>query len=484
MGTTMVEAPGAIGDDAEVAEAQREAGPDLGGVLGAVAALMGLLTGIARVHDNSFLTHLATGRLILDGGGIPRVDPYSFTAHGDPWVVQSWLASVIYAAVDDVAGFGGIRLLNGLLCAGIAVCVWLLTARSPSAAVRFGVTAVAMLVASELLAGRPLLFGMLGFLLVFLAAEGRVDPRWLVPVGWIWVNTHGSFPFALVLVGLLGLGHRLDEGAWGREVKVGLWAAAGIALGVVNPLGVKILLFPATLLRRTEAFSAVVEWQAPDYTRWSQWVVAGLLLAAVVLLVPRFSWRLALPMAVFGVLGLTSQRNQLVLVLVLAPTLVSLLPAVGPAVASVRRPILRPARTVVIALTVLFALVGLQGPHLSLDAYPEEASVWMEDEGLWGPDSRVVAPDFVGNLREAQAGRQARVFFDDRVDMYPVALIEDYLTLHDAETGWDQVLARRGATAVLWEADTPLGRALLDDPGWQVVHRDAPWVVFVPAPSR
>ncbi len=473
-----------VDEDASVADDQRGAGPDIGGVLGAIAALMGLLTGIARIHDNSFLTHLATGRLILDGGGIPRVDPYSFTAHGDPWVVQSWLASVIYAGVEDVAGFGGIRVLNGLLCAAIAVCAWLLTARSPSIAVRFGVTAVTMLVGSELLAGRPLLFGMLGFLLVFLAAEGRLDPRWLVPVGWIWVNTHGSFPFALVLVGLLALGHRLDEGEWGPEVRVGLWAAGGIALGVVNPLGIRILLFPATLLRKTEAFSAVVEWQAPDYTRWSQWVVAGLLVLAVGLLIRGFRWRLALPLAVFGVLGLTSQRNQLILLMVLAPTLAALLPAVGPAVAAVRRPILRPARTVVVVLAVLFALIGLQEPHVALDAYPEEAATWMDDQGLWGPESRVVAPDFVGNLREAQAGRDARVFFDDRVDMYPVAVIDDYLVLHDADPGWDEVLERRGATAVLWEADTPLGRELVDDPGWEVVHRDGPWMVLVPTTSR
>lgn len=492
----MAEAPAAIDEDAPVTEGRRGSGPDLGGVGGALAVLMGLLTGIARIHDNSFLTHLATGRLILDEGGIPRVDPYSFTAAGDPWVVQSWLASVVYAGVEDVAGFAGIRVLNGLLCAGIALGVWLLTARSPSAVVRFGLTALTMLVGTEVLAGRPLLFGMLGFVLVFLAADGRLDPRWLVPIGWIWVNTHGSFPFALVLVGLLALGRRLDEGSWGPEVRVGLWAAGGIALGVVNPLGIRLLLFPATLLRKTEAFSAVVEWRPPDYGSWSHFVVAGLLALAVVLLVRRFLtvrrtpasevsdtavWRLALPLAVFGVLGLTSQRNQLVLLLVLAPTLAALLPAVGPAVAAVRRPILGPARVVVAGLAVLFALVGLQEPHLSLDGYPEEAAVWMDDQGLWGPDSRVIAPDYVGNLREAQAGRDARVFFDDRVDMYPIEVVDDYLVLHDGTEEWDEVLERRGATAVLWEQDTPLGERLAADPGWEVVHRDGSWAVFVPA---
>jgi hypothetical protein len=133
---------------------------------------------------------------------------------------------------------------------------------------------------------------------------------------------------------------------------------------------------------------------------------------------------------------------------------------------------------------VLFALIGLQEPHVSLGAYPEDASVWMQDEGLWGPDSRVVAPDFVGNLRELQEGADARVFFDDRVDMYPIELIDDYVTLDDAADGWQEVLERHEATAVLWSEDTPLGEALLADPGWEVVHRDAPWAVLVPVTSR
>ena len=46
------------------------------------------------------------------------------------------------------------------------------------------------------------------------------------------------------------------------------------------------------------------------------------------------------------------------------------------------------------------------------------------------------------------------------------------------------VSARHDATAVLWKEDTPLGGALSRDPDWEIVHRDAPWVVAVPARAR
>lgn len=457
-------------------------GPDIGWVLGAVAALVGAIIGMGTIHDNSFLTHLATGRLILADGGVPRVDPYSFTAAGEPWVVQSWLASTIYAAVEELAGFAGLRLLGGVLCGAIGVALWHLTARSRSVVVRSVVTLAALAIASEMLPERPLLFGLLGFALVLLALDGRIDPRWLVPVGWVWVNTHGSFPFAVVLVALVAVGRRLDEGAWGPEVRVGAWTVAGVAVGVANPLGLRLLLYPTLLAQRTEAFRAVAEWKPPDYSLWYQVAVAvALVLTVAVVALRARRWRDALPLVVFAGLGLTSARNLVVLLVVLVPIAAGALPPVGPAVADLRRAILRPARLAVGGLVVVFALVSLQRPDVGLGAYPEEASTWMDEAGLWGPESRVVAPDYVGNLRTAQAGRDARVFLDDRVDMYPIEVIRDYRVLLHAGPGWPEVLDRWDATAVLWRADTDLGRALADAPDWTPIHRDGDWVVSVPA---
>lgn len=458
--------------------------PGFAALLGPFTALLGLLAGLGRLHDNSFFTHLATGRLILGEGSVPTADPYSFTAAGEPWVVQSWLASVTYAVVEDLAGFAGLRVLNGVLVATVAFLLWTLTGRSRSLVVRMGVTTVGLLVASPTLSGRPLLFGTIGFLLVLLAAEGRLDHRWMLPVMWVWVNTHGSFPFALLLVGALALGRRLDEGSWGPETALARWVVGGIALGAVNPLGPKLLVFPLRLLTRTEAFEAVVEWQPPDYSSAVQYVVLALFLMAVLLLGRRFSWRDGIPLVGFAALGLTSARNQLVMVMVTVVVLSGLLPEVLPRIDTLRRSSFALARVAVAGLAVGAVALALGQPHLTLSAYPEEATVWMEDESLWGPGSRVVAPDYVGNLRGAQAGRDARVFIDDRVDMFPIEIVRDYRVLLDADPGWAEVLERHDATAVLWRSDTPLGEALARDPGWEQAHTDSLWVVFVPSGSR
>lgn len=478
------------GTDAEVEGAEVEVGdrggrparrvPDIGWLCGGLAALIGFARVLSPLSDNSFFTHLATGRLIIGDGRVPSVDPYSFTASGEPWTVQSWLASLIYAGVEDLAGIGALRFVNGLLGAAIGVGVWHLTARSRSLVVRAGVTFSTLLITGALLSGRPLLFGLLGFVLTFLAADGRLDPRWLLPVGWVWVNTHGSFPYALVLVAVLAVGHRLDAGEWGREPRVLAWSAGGIALGALNPVGPKLLLFPLALLSKTEAFRAIVEWQAPTYQLWHAYAVLAMLLVAVLALSRRPSWRDGGVLVVFAGLGLTSQRNQVVLVLVVAAVLAGTLPQVGPTVRSVARPIFgAPARTAVGLAFVLFAVASTRAPEIDLEPYPVAMVEAMEDDGMWGPDARVIHPDFVGNLREARAGDGARVFIDDRVDMFPVEVTQDYLDLLAGRPGWEEILDRREATAVLWEDDTALAALLAQSDRWEIVRRDDGWLLAV-----
>ena len=90
-------------------------GPDLATSISWLLALVGFVVGARTITDNSFLTHLATGQLIIAGWSVPTVDPYAYSAAGAPWTVQSWLASLVYAGLDATAGGWAIRLLHGLV---------------------------------------------------------------------------------------------------------------------------------------------------------------------------------------------------------------------------------------------------------------------------------------------------------------------------------------------------------------------------------
>ena len=82
----------------------------------------------------------------------------------------------------------------------------------------------------------------------------------------------------------------------------------------------------------------------------------------------------------------------------------------------------------------------------------------------------------VGNYLTFRYGDRAAVFIDDRFDFHPLDVTDDHLQLlHGGDHR--EVLDRRRADVVLWEADGPLATWLADAPGWELLAADEHWVV-------
>lgn len=445
--------------------------PSWAAVVGALVVALGFLRGLDRLHDNSFLTHLATGRLI-QVDGIPRVDPYSFTAEGEPWVVQSWLVSWFFALVEDLVGLGGIRVVVGLLSAAIVAMLWTSTAAARSIVLRLGVVALALAALLPNIAERPLLVGLVGVGLCVLAIDGRVDPRWLLPMGWVWVSSHGSFPLGLAIVGVAWVGVRLDRGDDRVERQSLVWMVLGLLLGAVNPLGPRLLWFPVELLGRTDLLREhVLEWRAFGLDAPGAYGALAMLLLAAWALVRRWSWRDAGLVLVFAVAALTSRRNIPAAVLVMAPVIARSLPDVGAIRGDRPLGVGRAALVAVAGACLVVAVASLRQPALALDAYPVAFVERLEDADAMGRDAevRVATEDFVGNYLTFLYGPDAGVFVDDRFDMYPLEILEDYLTLATAEADsgeQEAVLDRYGFDVVLWRRDRPMEEWIESADGW------------------
>ena len=416
-----------------------------------------------------------------DGQHIPHSDPYSFTAPGKGWVVQSWLASFLYGAADRLWGPGGILLLVAVTSTLVGLLVWKLTRDAGTIPGRFIIMIPVLVIAID--GGwveRPLLFGLVAFGLVLLAAQGRLDPRWLVPVMWFWVNVHGSFPLGLVALGALAVGQLLDERAADIELAALKWAVVGTLAGAVSPLGPRLLVFPIELLRRQDVLSNVIEWQAPAFTQLGQRLFLVEVGLAIAMLARRPSWRAALPLVVFLAAALLGARNVVIASIMLVPGLAAALPSIGTLRGEERRPIFRPMVIALGVVSVLAAVVAVQGPVYTFNGYPVAAVTWAEDNGVLREDARIVARDFVGNYLELRYGTKYKVFLDDRYDMFPASLVEDFVVLNDGSAGWQAVLDRYGTTAVLWQTGEALGQHLAESPRWRVVYTDQEFLIAVP----
>jgi hypothetical protein len=456
--------------------------PRVSTVVGAAFALWGLAVGLIRLHDNSFLTHVATGRLIL-AHGVPTTDPYTFTAHGHPWVVESWLASVLYGLVERAGGGHGLEILHAALGAALGALAWVLTRPARRLPGRIMAAAVLLAVGSGYWSPRPLLIALVLFGLLVVLAESDAGAPWMaVPVMWVWVNVHGSWPFALVYLALRLVGRRLDGTSPGRLPRLLGAGTAGVLLGAANPIGPRLLAYPITVITHHQAFAHIVEWQSPSFSDTVNAVfLAGMLVAVVLLVARRGTVEDVLVAAVFGAAALLASRNVPVAALVLTPVLARGLSGLG-TLEGTRRGVIPGAALVALAALGGALVAGaLQRPPYDLSIYPVSEVTWMQAHGLL--PGRVATPDSVGNYLEFRSGARASAFIDDRVDIFPPAVVRGYDTLLAGRQGWAGVLARYRIDAVLWPRSEPLAGLVAGDRHWSVRLLDRRWLVAVRVPD-
>ncbi|MGH9000782.1 MAG: hypothetical protein ACRDY7_15490 [Acidimicrobiia bacterium] len=461
--------------------------PGMASLFGLAFAVFGLRAGLGRLSDNSFLWHFRTGQWIVDHGRVPYDDLYSFTVPDQDWVSQSWLAETIYGLLDQLMGPWGVRFLSGLTGAAVAAGVFGIALRFARDRVRAALLTAAALGGSfTLWSERPLFLGLLSFVALVWVVEAPASglgrrPMVSLPVFlWLWANMHGSFALGFAYLGLHVLGRWL-EGAppWaGRERQLVVGALIAFAALFANPYGVELVTFPIHLLGRGDILERVVEWRSPDFRSLTGMCFAAWIAVFVFCLARgrnRPGRRDVLVSLPFLLLALWAQRNIALVPLVGVPV-------AARAVAADARPDVVVAR-VNVAVTALLAVMGLawvveaatEG-DFDLRRYPVEAMEEVEGRGWLG--RRLLTTDAWGGYVIAAYWPEQRVFFDDRYDMYPVSLTEDYLDFANLRPGWERLLDRYDIEVVVWDRDSAVAGALGRLDGWRPAYRDDVAVVY------
>jgi hypothetical protein len=458
--------------------------PSLESLFVAALVLFGFRLGVLAISDNSMLTHLRTGVDMVSGAGIPRVDPYSFTAGGSDWIVQSWVPEWTYGWLHRLGGYRLVVLEQAVL---IALVAWLVTRLAKAGSpLRTALSAgLAVGIGAAYWSPRPLLFGLICMALLVTVVERRRTPWLLVPIVWLWVNSHGSFPLGLVWLGARAVGERLDWKDWPRDTARYIWAYVGsLAVAVISPLGARLLVFPLTLGRKRTAFESILEWQSPNFhLPGNRFSLVFLAVALVLAFRARLTWRDAVPAVTFLILSLYAVRNLPLLAIVMAPVLARILrvpesaaPRPAPTESQLR---VNRALAVTIGLTfVVFGGSVAASEPLDLRAYPVQAATFLARNQLLADPHRVAHQDVVGNYLTFRFGRRAPVFIDDRVDMYPLRVSRDYLSLLRGAPNALDVLGRYDVDVVLWSRKLALAQVLRLAPGWHEVFGNKDWVVY------
>src|SRR3954447_19457981 len=95
-------------------------------MLGTLLVVLMVLTVRERFNDPDIWWHLKTGEIIWNTHSIPRVDPFSFTAFGKPWIAQEWLSELTIYGAYHLGGYTGLMLWLCTFSGLFAVAAYLL----------------------------------------------------------------------------------------------------------------------------------------------------------------------------------------------------------------------------------------------------------------------------------------------------------------------------------------------------------------------
>jgi len=461
-------------------------------LLPALAATIAPMSTVDLAHQ------VRAGELMLESLSVLRVDPFTFTAMGEPWLNQQWGAGIVFAVVQGLGGWGGLAVLRAVLVAAAVGLVLLACRRwlAPRPAALLALAAFVVGIAA--LGLRAQLFGIVLFaaVLAILAWRDR-EPRltWAIPLLVLaWANLHGSF-----FLGPAAVAVALAQDLLARQPGVRrLLAVLALSLvaTAVTPFGPDVWRYAAGIATNSEITRLITEWQ-----RTSPFTVTGALfylsvVGAVAAIARATRWHGA-PVPLLSIvwlaglafLGAYAERGiawwAFGAPVALAPTVAVLLPAVTAPRDEQR--LLRALNTAVVGVLAIAVVAQqpalragdpLSGPAgLLRDAPPGLA---LALRGVAGPSDRAVVPQpWASWLEWAAPG--VPVMVDSRVEVVPASAWVNYTTIVGG--GPASLVTLRGVSASVVIVDPATQAALelaLRTPGsgWRQAYEDADGMVF------
>lgn len=486
-------------------------------------ALFGSILSLAPTLPHDFWWHLRVGQLVA-AQGVPRTNMFAWTVPADaPFVYAAWLSDWLFYQAYRAMGLQGPVLARNLLgIAGFALVA--AEARRRSGSWRLAGLAVLLAGAMSInnLTARPQNFVWPVFALYALLlgaySAGQVGPRALLalpPLTVFWANAHGSFVLGLALLAITVAGEALRRVlghpgalAWRRVGWLVLAGAACLAATALNPIGPGIFGYVAKLLTDPPSQSLINEWQPPT-TR----SIAGFcFFAALVALLAALAHGRRRPTATdtllvcaFLWLALGGVRYVVWFGMLAMPVLAQCLGdprrtrsgtethTLWPSVAlgGSSRPGERTFATAV-ALVLAAGVVAVQPPFKAALPLPEAYRAFFAAvpgaPGLFSLDTPAGAAEYLranpapGPLWNDMAygsyliwaAPEQRTFVDPRVELFPLALWQDYIAIAEARDHRRLLIETYDVRRVLLDrrSQPRLAAALESDPRWQREYSD------------
>jgi hypothetical protein len=441
-----------------------------------------------RIVEPDIWWHLQNAKYIMATHSLPRVDQYSFTAAGSPWIDHEWLSELAYYGAYRTYGLRGIAVMYFAISAIIFAALYYLCCRNGANPKTAAIVAIfGILLGSVSFGPRMLLFGWLCMiaLLAILQrfASSRTVSLWLLPLLFgLWINLHGSWLFGLVVLGIF-IACGLVRGEWGVIYAERFTAAefkrlittAVLALAAlfVNPFGYKLVAYPFDLMLRQQInINNIDEWRSVDFHDPRGKLVMVLLLAILAsTLLSRRRWKLhEVLLGAFAMYAsLMYWRMQFFAALAFVPLLAAHLTLFPPYDERKEKPLLNAAIMVAVIVILFFRFpTEAKLQERVRGEFPEAALAFMSSHGI---GDRVFNDYLWGGYIIWQAP-QIKTFIDGRADIFVYkGVFDDYLKASRIEDTF-AILDRYDIKYALLGSGKAMSYLLAHNSCWRQIYSD------------
>jgi len=492
-----------------------------------IVLLIGLLwAGRSKMlRDPGTMWHTVVGQRICITGRLIQTDSFSFTQQGQTWIAQQWLGECVMALVHRVAGLDGLVLLAAAILAGAFA---FLAGRFMRAGLQWPATII--LLGLVIAAGsyhfipRPHLISI--FLLPLAMAwlcdveAGRTSARrllWLPPLFVLWTNVHGgalggiATVFVVQMAWLLrGVPEKLSIAGDPRVRPMLIATSLSLTFVAVllNPYGTALPRVWLSLMH-SELLPRIMIEHAPLKFLSTESVMI-LTLAAVYLALLATSWRRGLRVTWFVpmiwlVLACSRVRHGPLFAVTAAVAIADMLPhSTLPAIfarsgGALLNPVLaakatglRGAAIPALMVTLIFGvqatgvrvpLIGAGWCRLDPTYWPVEATEALREHLAAQPKDRRVFNDMLFGGYLIYNAPEARVYIDDRCELYRDVGLSRYLELREHPERIEGLTGSDAPQLALVQSRSPMTRYLTSSPHWSTLHQDPTATLFLRKPQ-
>jgi len=472
--------------------------------------------------EPDFGWHLRTGLdLLMTGGQLPSLDPYSHTMPDWPWVEHAWLTDFVLGWLYASGGAAGGLLIIAFFGL-VTAAAWIIAARTGQAIwpIRLAACVLSLWVALPFLGARTQVVTLLGVAAVLVVLnrlrQGVKRIVWILPpLFFLWANLHGGFTAGLflltVVVGLnwcVALMSRARPDLVGifNEMSLppadlrGLTLVTGLAglVTLLNPYGWRLHQEIIDSLANQFMVATLQEWQPPSFETLAGrlfGVYLGGLTVAMVFWYRRLEpVRMGL-MVAFLFVACRHLRNIPLFLIVSLPFAVELLQIGFDRFISIFRLRQRcPAQWAIGMTAALALLLVFLGPDHLRDvwrfgtnpdvafrqtSYPIEAVQWIRAHRDRLGSRPVHDYQYGGFLLWQLPG--FKTFIDGRMPAWRIGdrwIFKDYVDLVTAQVPRTDLLDKYAIDWALLKRGTALATVLATTPGWSQEYEDMKVVIY------